>query len=51
MKIVKETAPLKQQWDDICIAGDLKELPVLLIYKVVYIEPSMSTALEVRFSA
>jgi hypothetical protein len=48
---LNETTSLKQQWDDVFNAGDLKELSVLLTYKVVYIEPSLSTALEVRFSA
>jgi hypothetical protein len=51
MKIIKETMSLKQQWDYIRNAGDLKEFPVLLTYKVVYTEHSLSTTLEVRFSA
>jgi hypothetical protein len=42
---------VKQQWDYIRNAGDLKEFPVLLTYKVVYTGPSLSTNLEVRFPA
>jgi hypothetical protein len=51
MKIIKETMSLKQQWVYICNAGDLQRFPVLLTYKVVYMERSLSTNLEVRVSA
>lgn len=42
---------LMQQRDYIRNSGDLKEFPVILAYIVIYTGPSLSTNLEVRFSA